>query len=125
MKILVIDDNELLLESLVLTLESEGIDVLPAVNGNDAIEIYSRMGDAIDALVSDWRLPGFNGIDVFKALRTMNPGVKFFLISGYVDSAVRSQAHGAGIKDVVKKPFRSHDISGMLKNAITEMSLVN
>ena len=53
MKILVIDDNELLLESLVLTLESEGIDVLPAVNGNDAIEIYSRMWDAIDALVSD------------------------------------------------------------------------
>lgn len=125
MRILVIDDNELLLESLVSTLDSEGIEVLPAVSGTDAIETYSRMWDTIDAVVSDGHFPGFIGIDVFYALRTMNPGVKLFLIGGYVDSAVRFQALGTGIKDVVQKPFRSHDISDILKNAITEMSVVN
>ena len=124
MKILVIDDNELLLESLVLTLESEGFDVLSAADGNEAIEIYSQMWEAIDAVVSDWCLPGFNGIDVFYALRVIDPGVKFYLISGYMDSAAKSQALGNGIKDVAQKPFRSQNISSMIQKAITEESHV-
>lgn len=122
MKILVIDDDELLLETIGLILESRGIDVLPAAKGTQAIAIYLQMWESIDAVVSDWRLPGLDGIDVFHAVKAINPDVRFFLISGYVDSAVKSQALSAGIKGFVQKPFRPQEIPDIIRKVMTEES---
>jgi CheY-like chemotaxis protein len=79
-RILVVDDEEAILYVFERYLSIAGYDVSVANNGFEAV----RAGEAgpLDLLITDFRMPGMNGIEVIHALRRLQPGLPALVISG-------------------------------------------
>ena len=79
-RILVVDDEEAITYVFERYLSMAGYDVSVADNGSDAV----RAGEerAFDLLITDFRMPGMNGVEVIHALRRLQPGLPALVISG-------------------------------------------
>jgi two-component system response regulator HydG len=120
-KILVVDDEIGIRESLQKILEKEGFSVETASNGEDAFRIVR--GGNIDLLISDIRMAGMDGLELLKVCKTVSPFTEVIMITGYasVDSAVDSMKQGA--YDYITKPFKKADILRAVNKAIEKQIL--
>ena len=102
-RILVIDDDAGVRESMARMLRSAGYTVLVAASGEEGFDL--ARGDAFDVILSDMRMPGLSGLDVLKKLRDVNVDACFIVMTGFgtVDTAVEAMKLGA--VDFVQKPF--------------------
>jgi len=105
-RVLVVDDDELMLEVFVDALKSDGrFEVATAQTGYDAGLMTSKFQP--DVVVLDFMLPDINGNLVCKRIRS-DPdltGIKILAISGVVNPAELDQLMQAGADDFIKKPF--------------------
>ena len=113
-RILVVDDEMGIRESLQKILEKEGHSVATASNGEEAFKII-RQGD-IDVIITDIRMAGMDGLELLKVSKSI-------MITGYasVDTAVDSMKHGA--YDYITKPFKKADILKAVNRAIEKQIL--
>lgn len=120
-KILVVDDEIGIRESLKKILEKEGFLVDTASNGQDAFKII-RGGD-IDLLITDIRMAGMDGVELLKVSKSVSPFTEVIMITGYasVDTAVDSMKQGA--YDYITKPFKKADILKTVHRAIEKQIL--
>ncbi|MDT8273110.1 MAG: sigma-54 dependent transcriptional regulator [Desulfomonilia bacterium] len=120
-KILVVDDEVGIRQSLRMILEKEGFTVETASNGDEAFKII-RQGD-IDLLISDIRMAGMDGVELLKVTKSISPCTEVIMITGYasVDSAVDSMKQGA--YDYLTKPFKKADILKAVNKAIEKQVL--
>ncbi|HOO47623.1 MAG TPA: response regulator, partial [Deltaproteobacteria bacterium] len=120
-KILVVDDEIGIRESLQKILEKEGYSVVTASNGEEAFKII-RKGD-IDILVTDIRMAGMDGVELLKVSKSVSPFTEVIMITGYasVDTAVDSMKQGA--YDYITKPFKKADILKAVHRAIEKQIL--
>lgn len=81
--ILVVDDNRDATEALASVLEMAGHRVIPAISSAAALEAWARARARIDLIVTDLAIPGMNGLDLVRTLRTDGPGVPVVVVSGY------------------------------------------
>ena len=81
MRILLADDDELVLESIKTALELRGFNVTEAANGEEALEKYSE-GNPWDLVILDLVMPERDGESVLREIKKSNPGAKIMLISG-------------------------------------------
>ena len=102
-RILVIDDDAGVRESMARMLGSAGYTVLVAASGEEGFDL--ARGDAFDVILSDMRMPGLSGLDILKKLRDVNVDACFIVMTGFgtVDTAVEAMKLGA--VDFVQKPF--------------------
>jgi DNA-binding response OmpR family regulator len=112
-KILVVDDDPQIRESLRKVLRAEGYEVVLAADGRDGIEKFNT--ERIDLLLLDLNLPGNSGWDIFGTLTSLNPFLPIIIITG------RQNQHelvaGAGVGALMEKPL---DVPLLLKT-ITEL----
>jgi len=104
-RVLVVDEDPDTLEVLELFLEREG-DRIEVTTERDPNEAVDRVGSgSIDCVVSDYRMPGLNGVELCAAVREDVSGtdVPFFLFTGVTDEATREEAEAAGVTGVVHK----------------------
>jgi DNA-binding NtrC family response regulator len=101
--ILVVDDEERLLASLVELLEGWGYCCRAAGNGADALDAFSRGG--CDAALVDLRMPGIDGLELLRRMRAASPELPILMMTGYpsVESAVTAMKFGAA--DFLTKPL--------------------
>lgn len=114
-KILVIDDEELIVKSLSKLLEKNGFEVFIIKRGQDAIAIVEEQD--VDLIICDIRMPGMNGIEtirnipnVYKQKEPPNPPVIF--ITGYADKNLEKEAKSLNPVAYIYKPF---DISTLVE----------
>ena len=102
-RILVIDDDLGVRESMERMLKTAGYTVLSAATGEEGFDI--ARGGVFDVILSDLRMPGISGLDVLKKLRDVRVDAAFIIMTGFgtVDSAVEAMKLGA--VDFVQKPF--------------------
>jgi PAS domain S-box-containing protein len=81
-RILVVDDDDLVRETMAQQLEQRGFSVTAAASGAEALGAIVSNGPP-DALVCDLSMPGMNGIDTIKRARALLPGLPCFLLTGY------------------------------------------
>ena len=79
--ILVVEDDSLFLWTLEHFLKQEGYDVCPAKTAELALEMAQKR--SFDVVISDYHLPGLNGSDMIKQLKSLSPRTKAVLISAY------------------------------------------
>ncbi len=108
--ILIIEDEEMLLDSLKSTLLERGYSVVTARDGEEGVQMYSLrardlFGNGIDVVISDLGLPKLSGDEVFKKIRSINPEAKIILASGFIDPTVKMELKKAGLKYFVQKPY--------------------
>lgn len=105
--ILVVDDEVSLRLLTRDTLESFGYVVLTATNGADALGIYSRHKDNINAVLTDAMMPVMDGIALTRAITQINPDVRVILASGLSNTEYQNQAAVAGVKRFLPKPYKA------------------
>jgi two-component system response regulator AtoC len=115
-KILIIDDEELIRESLKRILTQEGYIVDTASNGKTAIEKFLEY--EYNVVLLDINLPDINGITVLKQLKQIEPNVLVIMITGYasIEHAVKSIKLGA--YDYIEKPLKKSTIKLIVKLAL-------
>ena len=80
MRILIVDDEEVLRDVLDAVLRREGFEVAMAASGEEALAVLDE-DDNIDLVILDIMLPGISGIDTLRALRISNPSLPVIIIS--------------------------------------------
>ncbi len=109
---LIADDDPVLLETAVDTLESLGVAADRATTGMDALEMARRRhesGKDYDVIILDWKMPDLNGIDTIRRIRSeVSPDIPVLLTSAYDWSDIEETAKEAGANGFIGKPlFRS------------------
>jgi len=106
-KILVVDDEEIVRVTLEAYLEDEGFTVISANSGEEAlVRIENR---EVDVGIIDMRLPGIDGNTLISRLSKLRPEMKFIIHTGSMGYSLPESLSGIGISDelVFKKPIKS------------------
>ena len=122
-KILIVDDEKLVLWSLSRKLPEWGYDVVEAENGVAAMKAFER--ESPDLVILDNNLPDTMGTELLPKLKKARPGVQVIMATAYgsIDSAVVAMRLGA--YDFITKPVDYLKLQNTLKNALEAASLKN
>lgn len=122
--ILIVDDKKNTLKVLRAILTDEGYTVLDAANANQALEIIANE-EQIDAILSDLKMPGMDGLDFFQNLQDMKIRTPFIIMTahGSIQSAVKAMKQG--IANYLIKPLNYEELGIVLDRAIRENELSN
>jgi DNA-binding NtrC family response regulator len=119
MRLLIIDDEPHIRQMMRLTLEVSGYDVDEAASGEDGL---ARFGDgrAHDAVLLDQRMPGLDGLETLRRLKTRAPDARVLMVSAFasVELAVDAMKLGAG--DFLRKPMTPDRLRGAVAAMLRE-----
>ncbi|WP_179318304.1 response regulator [Winogradskyella helgolandensis] len=124
MKILAIDDQQLVLLPLEKRLLELGYDVKIETNATKGIELYETFSP--DLVIVDINMPGVTGLDVVKHIRaSKNPETPIMVLSGNTQDDIITEGFELGINDYMKKPLSLNEISARVKRLIGAPEVVN
>lgn len=104
--ILLIDDENLVAESINRLLKKQGYNVTIASNGKDAIKIVKVEEGGFDLIIADIRMPDMNGIEIIKKIREIvKRPVPEVLITGYASEENFKEAQELKVAGYIYKPF--------------------
>jgi DNA-binding NtrC family response regulator len=103
--LLLVDDDNGFRRSIRYFLEQDDFCVIEAVDGLNALEVAVNHGCRIDVVVTDFRMPRLNGIELAKRLKQVCPGIPLILVSG---SEVNEIVKPDPELTVVRKPFNPY-----------------
>lgn len=115
-KILIIDDDELFLETIERLLKSHNFYVKAARDGLEAIDM--AMTESFDLIISDVRMPGMDGIETIKRLKEHEPGARSIVITGYASDSAPIQAIKLGVDDYINKPFHVEELIASVRRSL-------
>ncbi|HEY1190609.1 MAG TPA: ATP-binding protein, partial [Gemmata sp.] len=115
--VLVVDDEELIRKLAATALRSAGYNVLQAVNGQQAVDVYRMEGDQIDLVILDLTMPVLSGHEAFRRLVALNPDVKVLIASGYSAEQL-SDLEREKMVGFVKKPYRPSALVALVDDAL-------
>lgn len=117
MKILAIDDQQLVLLPLQKRLEELGYNVQIETNAKTAIGIYDAFKP--DLVIVDINMPGISGLDIVKYIRTSKQAsTPIMVLSGNTNDAIITEGFELGINDYMKKPLSLNEICARVKRLI-------
>jgi two-component system response regulator HydG len=116
-KTLLIDDDEFVRDSLRLMFESRNCPLSTVETAEEAIEILS--GQDYDIIITDYKLPGMDGIELCRRLRKTHPHLMKILITAYGSAAVTGAARSIGIDELIEKPITSEAFEASLSRLFT------
>src|SRR5215471_13446361 len=121
-RILVIDDDAGIRESLRMTLEYDGYDVAGAATGQEGLALVER--EAPDLVLLDVKMPGMDGLDVLTRLHSMHETLPVVMISAHGTPSSAVEAIRKGALDFLEKPFESTDrLRVTIQNALEQARL--
>jgi two-component system cell cycle sensor histidine kinase/response regulator CckA len=109
--VLLVDDEDMVSDIGKRLLERLGYNVLVAGSGKEAIEMYNKNKDKIELVILDMIMPGMGGGEAFERLKTLNPGIKVLLSSGYSMNGQAAEIMALGCKGFIQKPFNMKELS--------------
>lgn len=117
-RILAIDDDFLVRESLKNLLEQNGFVAEVAAGGEEALELLTK--EVFDLILTDIRMPRMNGIDTLKAIRDQRkqfgkPPLPEIILTAYDDPLVKAEAEKLGVREFILKPFEIDQFLSTLK----------
>ena len=119
--ILIVDDEESVRDSLYNWFIEDGYDVECAENAKRALVLLESR--EFDIVLADIKMPGMDGMEMHKRIRALNKDTIVIIMTAFasVDTAVQALKDGA--YDYVTKPFDPDDLSHLIRNAATQISL--
>ena len=116
MKVLIVDDEPLVRCVLGYALSREGWEVFDHDQFADCPALIREHG--IDALISDYRMPGITGLDLIENLRNAGIDIPVFILSGNVYAIDRERAKLLGVREILAKPPNLKVLSRTLMRAV-------
>ncbi len=121
MKILLIEDSDSQRELLKDFLIKNGYDVLTAANGEEGIARYKS--DDIDLVISDFRMPVKNGLDVLREIKAINPYATVIIVTAYSDVQNAVQIIKEGALDYLLKPIDLNELLTKIYKAAKQIEI--
>ena len=115
--VLLVDDEELVRLGTSEMLSDLGYEVTQAASGGEAMRIL-RSGEVPELLVTDYLMPGMNGVELIESARELSPRIKAMLMTGYSTIA---EGPGTAIPRLAK-PFRQTDLAEIVADLLTQES---
>ena len=112
MKILVVDDEKLLVKGLKFNLENEGYQVQTAYDGAAAVELVRR--ESFDLVLLDWMMPGMSGSDACMKIREFSD-VPVIMLTARSEDADKLMGFACGADDYITKPFNILEVKARVR----------
>lgn len=121
-KILIMDDQELILESSSELLEILGYNVETARNGEEALEIFKKAveeRDPFDLVILDLTVPGgMGGVKTLAAMREITTDFKAVVSSGYSNDPIMSEYKDFNFDEILIKPFKLDNLQDVINKLV-------
>ncbi len=119
--VLLVDDDELVRETIAAFLEEEGFRLLMAASGAEALALLAA-GETVDVLVTDLSMPGMDGIALIRAAQQRRPDLPALLLTGYAQEDAVLAVNGAlsGTFSLLRKPVRGRELVDRLRTLMAE-----
>ncbi len=123
-RILVVDDDPIIADSLVRFLEHEGYACAIALDGREAIEALTKAKDPFNVVLTDVSMPRVSGMELLDEIRTNHPATVAVMLTGYgtIESAMTSIRQGAF--DFLSKPIIDSELRMAIERALRQQSLL-
>jgi PAS domain S-box-containing protein len=121
-KILLVDDEEMILDVGKSMLEKLGYCVLVAAGGLEALDVVGSMGESIDLVILDMIMPGMDGGKTFDRIREIQPKMPVMLSSGYAINGQANEIMRRGCNGFIQKPFNLYELSRQVRKILDERS---
>ncbi len=115
--VLVIDDEDMIRDMAVKTLESFGYNALEAADGKAGVAVYRKNHHFIDAVLLDIIMPKMSGVETFKQLLQINPNVKVIIASGHITNQEQKKLF-ARATAYLDKPYQIMELKQILHSII-------
>jgi two-component system, LuxR family, response regulator FixJ len=115
-KVHVIDDDAAMRDSLNFLLNSAGFEVTLFETAQQFLDALPAL--AFGCVISDVRMPGIDGIELLKRLRTLNSGFPIVVMTGHGDVPLAVEAMKLGAMDFLEKPFEDERLIAMIEAAL-------
>lgn len=121
-RVLVVDDELIMRDSLSDWLREDGYEVVAVEDGSQAIQKVKE--EKWDVLIVDLKMPGMDGIEVMREVKEIDRGIPVIIMTAYatVDTAVKAMKEGA--YDYIVKPFDPEEIGLTIRKIITQQRLI-
>jgi two-component system cell cycle sensor histidine kinase/response regulator CckA len=116
--VLIVDDEPTLIRAASRLLKTMGFDVLVATGGKEAIEICHAKADRIDVILLDLILPEMTSVETLRHLRSIRPGIRVILTSGYSKDESIARFGSAPPDGFVAKPFGYAELENAVRTAM-------
>jgi two-component system nitrogen regulation response regulator NtrX len=120
-RVLVIDDEAAIRDSLRMILEYEDYQFVGAASGQEALDVVRR--ERPDIVLLDIKMPGMDGMEVLRKLRALDDGLPVVMISGHGNTATAVEAIRSGAIDFLDKPLSSERVIVTLRNVLRQSEL--
>src|SRR3954449_3539728 len=120
-KILVVDDQEMMRDSLAANLVREGHEVIAAGDGPAAV---SRLqGQRYDLLITDLKMPRMTGIELLAEAKRLRPDMPVVLMTAFATVQTAVEAMKLGAYDYIQKPFDGEEIKHLVERTLEHSRL--
>ena len=115
--LLIVDDDEGVRENLAELFAIVGYRVVVAANAPEALELLGR--SPVDLLLTDYRMPGPNGVELIEAARRAKPGLRAILMTAFGDSFTEIESVRRGAIGYLNKPFEADEVTGLVERILS------
>jgi len=115
--VLVVDDEAIVRQIVKVALERAGHKVVIAESGEAAIEAFKSTRGQVGLVLLDWKMPGMDGTEALRILRTIAPDVKVIISSGLSQSDTEYHFRETPVAGYLQKPYRMSELTALV-NAI-------
>lgn len=112
LKVLIVDDDRDIADTLAYIIKRSGYDVSVAYDGETAIRMAHHQ--SFDCAFMDMMLPGINGAQSLAQIKQAQPDIRAYMMTGYSDKDCKSQALHSGAVEILHKPIMPEDVLGKL-----------
>jgi len=118
LRVLVVDDEPLVLWSITEMLRSHGMEVEEASTANTALRAFTAQDGPPDAVLLDLNLPDSNDLGLLTMMRKLAPRTRVILMTAFGTPEVRAEARRLGVFSVIDKPFDLDSLDGLLTRSV-------
>ncbi|GLH74643.1 hypothetical protein GETHLI_31450 [Geothrix limicola] len=114
-RILLVDDEDLILQTIGAALETLGLEVLTAGDGLEALQIFKEADPRPDLVLMDLTMPRMDGREAFQAMYDLDPSVPVVLSSGFTERDSLRTLSGQGPAAFMQKPYQIKELRGLIQ----------
>jgi PAS domain S-box-containing protein len=116
--VLLVDDEDMIIDVGTRMLGKLGYRVFTARDGKEAIAVFQKYKDKIDAIILDMIMPKMGGGETFDRIKKMKPEIKVLLSSGYSINGQATEILNRGCNGFIQKPFNLQNLSQNLRSML-------
>jgi PAS domain S-box-containing protein len=117
-RILLVDDEEAIVETVKQMLDRLGYIVVPRTSSIEALETFRKDPDGFDLVITDLTMPRMTGAEFTKELMRLRPDIPIILCTGYSELMGEEEAKAMGIREFFKKPIRSQKMLEKIRSVL-------